>query len=469
STNNLFMAPIEGLYAVVDLHTKSVVKVWDSGVVPISEADLNFRGEPASDADRASNGVPKSSSGDKRFVVDGNTIRWRNWSFHVRMDKRVGTVISLVEYDDHGRPRSVLYQGMLSEMFVPYMDDDFGWYSRTYFDAGEYGAGLLASSLRAGIDCPETAEFLDAEINDDLGKAFRLDDVICIFERDTGEPLWRHAELLNRTYAGRSAKEIVVRMASQIGNYDYLIDWVFKRSGEIDVMVGATGIDALKGVDAESLLSPGAKAATVHGSLVAPDLVAVNHDHYFSFRLDFDVDGRSNSFVKYTLKPRTLPSGSPRRSIYEYEMQIPKTDTEARFDRHPGSPMFAVFNPNTRNAVGSPTGFQILPLSHFAMDLDESDPALRRGGFVRHDFWVTPFDPKELFAAGDYVFQSKGGEGLPAWSSHRRRVVDTDIVVWHTVGLHHLTRSEDIPVMNLNWTGFRLLPLNFFDRNPALD
>ena len=51
----------------------------------------------------------------------------------------------------------------------------------------------------------------------------------------------------------------------------------------------------------------------------------------------------------------------------------------------------------------------------------------------------------------------------------RRPIENTDIVVWHTVGMHHLTRSEDVPVMNTNWKGVRLRPLNFFDRNPALD
>ena len=35
-------------------------------------------------------------------------------------------------------------------------------------------------------------------------------------------------------------------MASTIGNYDYLMDWVFKDAAEIEVRLGATGIDASK-------------------------------------------------------------------------------------------------------------------------------------------------------------------------------------------------------------------------------
>ncbi len=469
TTNNMEMAPIEGLYAVVDLHSETVARIWDHGVAPVSKANLNFTEASQPKLRAPLNPVVQHQPQGKNFTIDGHQIRWQNWSFHARMDRRVGTVISQVHYSDKGKPRSVLYQGMMSEMFVPYMDPDYGWYSRTFFDVGEYGAGMLASSLKAGVDCPKTAEFMSADFNDDQGKPYQTPDTICVFERASGGPVWRHAELLNETYEARPNVELVVRMASVIGNYDYLIDWVFQLSGEIDVWVGATGIDALKGVKAASMSSPTAAVDTAYGNLVAPHLVAVNHDHYFSFRLDFDVDGQKNSFVKYTLKPKLLPADSPRRSIYVYESQIPKTDTEARLDRHPGPSMFAVFNPNTSNAVGNRPGYQIVPLSHATMVLHQSEPSVRRGEFVRHDFWVTPFNPKELFAGGDYVFQSKGGGGLPAWSAHNRRVENRDIVVWHTVGMHHLTRAEDIPVMNVNWKGFRLRPLNFFDRNPALD
>lgn len=103
---------------------------------------------------------------------NGNFFQWRNWSFYVRMDKRVGTVLSLVSYDDRGTIRPVLYEGTLSEMFVPYMDPDYTWGFRTYFDSGEYGFGMLATSLQRGIDCPDNALFLDATLADDQGRPY---------------------------------------------------------------------------------------------------------------------------------------------------------------------------------------------------------------------------------------------------------------------------------------------------------
>ena len=37
--------------------------------------------------------------------------------------------------------------------------------------------------------------------------------------------------------------------------------------------------------------------------------VAPNHDHFFSYRLDLDVDGTSNSLVVDQLEKKRLPEG----------------------------------------------------------------------------------------------------------------------------------------------------------------
>lgn len=42
-------------------------------------------------------------------------------------------------------------------------------------------------------------------------------------------------------------------------------------------------------------------------------------------------------------------------------------------------------------------------------------------------------------------------------------------MLWHTVGMHHLVRAEDWPVMPVLWRRFELRPFDFFYRNPALD
>ena len=74
-------------------------------------------------------------------------------------------------------------------------------------------------------------------------------------------------------------------------------------------------------------------------------------------------------------------------------------------------------------------------------------------GIVLAHLWVTRYCEGELCAAGDHPNLHSGGAGLPAWSA----------------GVTHLPRPEDWPVMPVEYCGFTLQPVGFFDRNPALD
>ncbi len=46
----------------------------------------------------------------------------------------------------------------------------------------------------------------------------------------------------------------------------------------------------------------------------------------------------------------------------------------------------------------------------------------KRAGFLNAQLWVTPYNDSERYAAGDFPNQSKGGEGLPKWTSANRPV-----------------------------------------------
>ena len=101
-----------------------------------------------------------------------------------------------------------------------------------------------------------------------------------------------------------------------------------------------------------------------------------------------------------------------------------------------------------------------------------ADPAshvARRGGFATAALWVTAHDDREMHAAGDYPTLQHGVDGLPKWIEQDRDLDGTDVVLWHTVGVTHIARPEDWPVMPVEYAGFTLKPWGFFDRNPALD
>jgi primary-amine oxidase len=163
-----------------------------------------------------------------------------------------------------------------------------------------------------------------------------IPNAVCVFERPSGEPAWRHYEIFAQTEKqavpaeGRPRTDLVVRSASEVGNYDYLVDYVLSQNGSIQIELIATGLDAVKGVATKHLKDPSAARDTQYGSLIAPNLVAPNHDHYFNFRLDFDIDGTDNTFVRTGLDRGKPERGALRQSYWVANPQPVATELEGR-------------------------------------------------------------------------------------------------------------------------------------------
>lgn len=460
---NLFARPIEGMQAIIDLDERRVLQVLDTGVVPIPPATHEF--DEASVA--ASVGlrpplkpIRMTQPQGRNFTIQGNFIEWQKWRVHLRFERRAGTVLSLVTYDG----RSVLYQASLAEVFVPYQDPDANWFYRTYMDEGEFGFGTLSSPLALGLDVPENAVLLDGLISAAIPDPARpvvplaLPKVVGVFERLTGNPAWRHFEQFSGgRYEGRAEVELVIRSIAQVGNYDYMIDWIFGQNGVIRGEVSLTGIDAAKAVP------PGAFGRTPFGTPVAPQLVAVNHSHHFNFRLDFDIDGPHNSFLLGKLERRPAPG--PRKSVWVVDEQIIASEREGRLEHD--SAVWKVVNPSRRNALGEPAGYVIESHNSVEPLLDRGD--YKRAGFIGHPLWITAHHPEELYASGDTPNQNPDAPGLPQYVGNHESLANRDIVVWLSMGFHHVPQAEDWPVLSRERLGFELKPSNFFDRNPALD
>jgi len=50
-----------------------------------------------------------------------------------------------------------------------------------------------------------------------------------------------------------------------------------------------------------------------------------------------------------------------------------------------------------------------------------------------------------------------------------RSIENRDIVLWYTVGMTHVPRPEDWPVVPVHRVGFMLVPVGFFSKNPTID
>ena len=417
-----------------------------------------------------------TETGGPGYVVTGSRIEWDIWRFRLRVDKRPGIVLSNIDVRDGGRWRSVLYQAHLSEVFVPYMDPTPGWYFRTCMDSGEYGFGLFLSPLTAGVDCPRQATFLPALVNDDRGRPLEIPNAICVFERYAGDPAWRHFEVFAQgetTFVpaeGRPATELVVRTASVVGNYDYLLDYRFRQNGEIAIQIGATGLDAVKGVASMSMADSTAAADTTYGTLVAPNLVAPFHDHYFNFRLDFDVDGPINHPAVLEVVAGEPAPESPRRSFWTVRRSAPASELEARYTLSAMAPKyFLVANEAERTPLGHHPAYMVHHgnVAYGPFDY-AADPPMKRNAYIEYTIWNTVHDGAQRYAGGEFPMRSDGSDTLAEWVKADRALQGTDVVTWFTAGFHHLPRAEDWPVMSTDWKTIHIKPHNFFTRNPAL-
>jgi primary-amine oxidase len=458
--------PIEGIVVMWDANEKKVLRVMDTGIAPVPQG--------ASNLDLASVGalrdIPTPITVQQplgpSFRLEGHIVNWQKWNFHFRIDRRVGLVLNNVGYEDGGKLRSILYEGSLSEMFVPYMDPTEGWYAKSFFDAGEFGDGF-SSPLEVGQDCPDNAVYFEQIYATLKGTPALRPRAACLFEQSAGEIAWRHD---SNVVESRKARDLVLRTIGVFGNYDYVTDWIFRQDGTIRVRVGATGIDEVKGVKSRNASEDPDGQASTYGRFIAENTIGVDHDHYFSFRLDFDIDGTANSFVRDRLSLKRLPADSPRKSLWVAEPETAKTEQQAKLHMSMDKPeIWRVVNPAVKSPLGYPVGYELMPGETGMSLLSPDDYPQKRAGFTDYQLWVTPYNGSELYAAGDYPMQSKGGDGLPAWTKANRGIENTDIVLWYTMGFHHVPHSEDWPVLPTVIHEFELRPVNFFARNPALD
>lgn len=465
---NLFATPIEGLYVTVDVDERKVVDIVDTGVVPIPPGTYPFAAK-AQGTRRARNPITTNRPQGHTFTLEGSLVEWRNWRFHLRWDVRAGLILSVVTYIDRGKKRSVLYQGSIAEIYVPYQDPTEGWYYRTFLDAGDFGLGTMGSPLMPGADCPQTAVFLSPVMASPRGIPTTLTNQICVFERATGEPTWRHYDMRSTSLESRPHVELIVRCIATVGNYDYIFDWVFDTKGDVTFRVGATGIDAVKGVTAKHRNDETAAADTAWGPLIAPGRAGILHDHFFSLRLDVDVDGPQNRFVRDQLVVAATPANSPRPQVWRVQSEVAKTDTSAKFHMsHERPSLWRVQSVDTINALGYPTSYHLQPGMTAMPLVDATDPSLARAAFANYHLWVTPYAANERYAAGAHPNQSLPGHGLLAWTQHDRNIDGADLVLWYTLGFHHVPSAEDWPVYNVHWHSVTLSPYNFFDQNPAM-
>ncbi|CDZ90389.1 primary-amine oxidase [Rhodococcus ruber] len=452
--------PIDGVVAYVDLTEQRVVKVVDEITLPVPAERGEWDAAPHATPVRTDlKPIEITQPEGPSFSVDGNRITWADWTFRFGFDVREGLTLHQLSFSDDGVERPVIYRASIAEMVVPYADPSPVRYWQNYFDQGEYLFGRYTNSLELGCDCLGEIQYFDVTIADEKGDPRVMKNAICLHEEDYGV-LWKHTDMFNGMTETRRSRRLVISFFLTIGNYDYGFYWYLYLDGTIELEAKATGIvftSAYRGEDG-------------FATEMAPGLGAPFHQHLFSARLDMAVDGNVNTVEEVDAVPEPMGPDNPWGNAFRCRKTTLTTEAEGqRLADNTKARVWHITNPTKQNRLGRNVGYALHPEGQPVLLADPSSSIAARAAFATRHLWVTQYDPAQRYPAGDFVNQHPGQGGLPTFVAGNRNIEGEDLVLWHTFGLTHFPRPEDWPVMPVDYAGFTLKPVGFFDRNPALD
>ena len=459
-TDSPWAHPVEGLVVHVDLTERRVIRIDDEGDIPVPEAHGNYTLDVQGPARTSLKPIEITQPEGPSFSVDGSLVQWENWKFRVGFTQQEGLVLNQISFRDGDEDRSVAHRASVPEMVVPYGDTSVSRYWISYFDAGEYLLGKNANSLALGCDCLGVIHYFDAFVPDDRGNPVSIPQAICMHEEDYGI-LWKHTDLDGNAEVRRS-RRLVVSYFATIGNYDYGFFWYFYLDGSIQVEAKATGIVfAGAGV-------PGSEDA--HRTEIAPGIFTPVHQHLFCARIDAAIDGEDNTL--HEVEAVQIPTGpdNPYGNAFTWSDTQLRSEQEAqRIANGLTGRVWEVRSAHRTNHVGKPTSYWLIPEGKMLLAAQPESTVHGRANFATKHLWGTRYDPEELYPAGFYPNAHAPGAGLPEWTKADRSLDGEDIVLWHVFGPTHIPRTEDWPIMPVDYSGFWFKPHGFLDRNPAMD
>lgn len=398
----------------------------------------------------------------KNFKINGSQLKWENWQFRFSVNPRRGLEIYDVKYIDNGKKRSILYRASLSEIVTPYGDPE--WYSWYPSDEGDLNFANYALVPTTDYDVLPNSTFRPAITHDSKGNAKKIRRSVAIYEK-YGGLRWRHYN------NSRRAKDLVLSSHFMVDNYDYVVSWLFKQNGSISVEVSLTGMINY-GLNKKQRLERSELGAnrSASNTLVAPGVFGPVHQHFFNFRLDFDIDGSKNTAAEVNFAMVPKKQNNPNEEWFASTSTEFKNEKQAIRSINPSSSRrWKIFNGNRTNQLGQNPSYFIIPKDNTFPLTGVNSKVQAKAGFINANLWVTLYSHKEMYAAGKFLGADYNGSGLPKWVQANRKIKNKDIVVWYTMGTTHMPRPEDWPVMPARTLSFEIMPFGFFTENPTLN
>ena len=446
-----------------------VLPEWNRDLAAFGEPDY-FDEDPSVDDTRR---PPAQFYPDgRRFRVDGHHVEWLKWSF----DIHTRTVAGLQIFDLRYNGERIAYEISIQDIVVLYSGVEPDGYFKHLIDNG-FGTGRLASSLVRGIDCPEGAIYLDAWVYSvESDEMMPLVDAICIFEHRNSVPLRRH---YSANYQGsyRFAfsmpdSVLVVRQILTVVNYDYIYDLELHQNGVVNAKASSTGYIQM----ANNIPS----GETKYGFVYSPpwnNNIGLFHQHLFNFKFDIDVGGTCNNFktMKFgSEKVETKYSNGEDWYIPTMSEEAIESEEDAKIKYDFNSPkQYVIHRGCGQGSSSSRYGYRINSNGFNKLLLPDDSPLMKGAlSWAKYQLAVTKHNDAErsstsFFTQGDPFDPDVN---FDRFTANNDRLVDTDLVAWITVGIHHLPTNEDIPVTTTpgKVLSASMVPFNYFEEDPSM-
>jgi primary-amine oxidase len=365
---------------------------------------------------------------------DGRKVEWEGWTFTWTLRRIEGLVLENV----HFRGRKVLNYAGLAEIFTPY---DQG--SPRPLDFSQNGLAEPAATIVPGVDCSsgEWCKVFDGEGKKPVGASAAV---------------MMHEERTGPNYLGRfgraPGKTLVLWSAGRFtggqDGYTFVVRWKFRDDGTLIPEIGATGVP--------QHLATGDSSPT--GALIGLDqrkqkVHAPSHVHAFLYRLEFAIDGEKNTVEEFNC---TKDKTNPGKAHCTWTPIAKETGRPCNAESFRS---WRVVNNTSKNALGHPRSYQLLPGSAGSFRGNGSDHEKA----MQADLWVTLYKANEVpRSTGD---PRSALAALPAYVDGES-VENSRVVLWHWLCFHHFPRSEDWLHQPMVWKSFELMPRDFLDGSP---
>lgn len=478
---------VEGIYIIVDCTAKSIYRIVDDGKYPEPGKDpipLAVSDPYPAIYHPNLNPLCTTMPEDVSFYVpndDQHFVKWDNWEFHWSY-QRSGLSLYNIYYtetipsEQTSNKRKIIYKNSASDTIVVYNVDE-PIIARTYVSADSHNWPILPrmTSLVRGRDVPGYAKLYPINISNGKGSAFAIDNAVGIYEQDN-DLLWRVNQGVinffqwpNKTepfLTGARKRQLVIRTIFSGFYYLFSYSYMFNQDGSMECYVDLLGQTTNQWVESDVSGTP-----VPNGQRYAKQLIALNHTHVATWRIDFDIDGLKNTIVEknvYRVCDREVsPCGD---SVKVVETPITHEKDASRDLKIKRNRTWEVHNENSKNRLGFPRGYEIFGLGangNFTSLARDNGAAHTHFKYIEHHLHVTAFNDKEQFASGEFPVLANKQTGLNVYQEKDRNLVDTDIVVWYNGIFFHTPHTEDNAFISFHRVGVGLIPANFFGYNPA--